>query len=122
MNATRKPATVIRPAKSWACSKASGIMGSASIARMAPAATAVVAAITSGPRRLNTRQPLWNVGQENRDHRYAGDGAAADHADANDDPVCQRVDRGTPRKPMAVESKPPRPYASSIKSNESAEI
>ena len=46
-NAARKPATVISPAKSWAYSNASGIIVSDSIARIAPAATAVVAAITS---------------------------------------------------------------------------
>ena len=47
-NAARNPTTVIRPAKSWASSKASGIIVSASMARIAPAATAVVAATRSG--------------------------------------------------------------------------
>ena len=46
--AAKKPAAVIRPAASWVCSNASGIMVSANIARMAPAATAVVAATHSG--------------------------------------------------------------------------
>lgn len=48
MKAVRKPATVISPARVWATSNASGIMVSTSIARMAPAAMAVVAATTSG--------------------------------------------------------------------------
>ena len=37
----------MRPAKSWACSNAFGIIVSASIVRIAPAATAIVAAMTS---------------------------------------------------------------------------
>ncbi len=36
VKAARKPATVMRPANSWAVSKASGIMVSASMARIAP--------------------------------------------------------------------------------------
>lgn len=46
--AARKPRTAISPAKSCACSKASGIIVSTSIARIAPAAVAVVAATASG--------------------------------------------------------------------------
>ncbi|CAA9891681.1 hypothetical protein METHB2_480015 [Candidatus Methylobacter favarea] len=42
--AARKPKTVIRPAKSWTVSKASGFIVSVNIARIAPAATAGVAA------------------------------------------------------------------------------
>ena len=45
--AARKPATVISPAKSCAIAKASGIMVSANIARIPPAATAMVPATTS---------------------------------------------------------------------------
>jgi len=50
----RKPATVIKPAQLCATSNASGIMVSASIARIAPAATAVVAATTSEEKPWNT--------------------------------------------------------------------
>jgi hypothetical protein len=46
--AQRKPTTVTSPERSCAVSNASGIMVSASMARIAPAATAVVPAITSG--------------------------------------------------------------------------
>lgn len=53
-NAHKKPHTVIKPAKSWASSNASGIIVSANIARIAPAATAVVPAITSGEKLRNT--------------------------------------------------------------------
>lgn len=53
-NATRKPTTVMSPAKSCASSNASGIIVSASMARIAPAATAVVAAITSAEKRLKS--------------------------------------------------------------------
>jgi hypothetical protein len=53
-NATRKPSTVRRPANSCATSNASGIIVSANIARMAPAAVAVVAATTSGEKTRNT--------------------------------------------------------------------
>ncbi|MDB5824065.1 MAG: hypothetical protein JWR21_2769 [Herminiimonas sp.] len=53
MNATRNPATVINPAKSCASSNASGIIVSTSIARIAPAATAVVAATISGEKSRN---------------------------------------------------------------------
>src|SRR5690242_20500692 len=52
INAVKKPATVIRPVKLWACSNASGIIVSANMARIAPAATAVVAAMTSAENRL----------------------------------------------------------------------
>ncbi|MDQ1041631.1 hypothetical protein QFZ75_008133 [Streptomyces sp. V3I8] len=45
---TRKPLTVISPMARWASSNASGIIVSATIARIAPAATAVTAAITAG--------------------------------------------------------------------------
>ncbi len=45
--AARNPKTTISPAKSWACSKASGIMVSVIIAKIAPAAIAVVAAMIS---------------------------------------------------------------------------
>jgi hypothetical protein len=48
MKATRKPITVIRPAQFRASSNASGIIVSASIASMAPAASAVIAAMKSG--------------------------------------------------------------------------
>ncbi|MBZ4373845.1 DUSAM domain-containing protein [Corallococcus sp. AS-1-6] len=56
-NAARKPATVMRPVRSWAPSVASGIIVSASMARMAPAATAVVPATTSG---ANPHKPAWS--------------------------------------------------------------
>ena len=49
--------TVISPAASCATAKASGIIVSASIARIAPAATAVVAATTSGEKSCKTEQP-----------------------------------------------------------------
>lgn len=52
INAARNPATVIRPAKSCASANASGIIVSTSIARIAPAAMAVVPAITSSEKRL----------------------------------------------------------------------
>jgi hypothetical protein len=50
--ADRNPITVINPVKSWASSKASGIMVSTSMVRIAPAANAVTAAIHSGAKRL----------------------------------------------------------------------
>src|SRR5436190_5248348 len=53
-NAARNPITVITPDQLCASSKASGIMVSASMLRMAPAATAVVAATTSGERPLKS--------------------------------------------------------------------
>ena len=53
-NAIKKPATVIRPVKSRVVSKASGIIVSAIMARIAPAANAVEAAITSGGKLSNT--------------------------------------------------------------------
>jgi len=46
--------TVTTPAQSWASANASGIIVSASMLRIAPAATAVVAAITSADNRANT--------------------------------------------------------------------
>lgn len=46
--AQKKPATVIRPAKSCVSANASGIIVSTTIASTAPAATAVVAATTAG--------------------------------------------------------------------------
>ncbi len=46
-NAARKPTTVITPIHMWASSNASGIMVSAIIASIAPAASAVIAAIAS---------------------------------------------------------------------------
>jgi hypothetical protein len=48
VNAARKPATVMSPAYSCAVSKASGTMVSDSMARMAPAATAVTNAMVAG--------------------------------------------------------------------------
>ncbi len=50
--AARNPRTVINPAKSRASSNASGIIVSVSIAKIAPAATAVVPAIISGEKPL----------------------------------------------------------------------
>jgi hypothetical protein len=47
IKAVRKPKTVIRPAQLRASSKASGIIVSASMASIAPAATAVIAAMKS---------------------------------------------------------------------------
>jgi hypothetical protein len=52
-NAARKPRTVISPVISWPCSTASGIMVSASMAKIAPAATATVAAMTKGEKPRN---------------------------------------------------------------------
>lgn len=56
-NATRKPATLINPAKSCATSKASGILVSTGIATVAPAAMVVVAATTSAERCRKTVKP-----------------------------------------------------------------
>src|SRR4051794_31715804 len=56
-NAVRNPATVISPAKLWADANASGIIVSTNIVRIAPAATAVVAAITFGEKCRNTAYP-----------------------------------------------------------------
>lgn len=47
-SAVRKPTAVIRPVRAWARSNASGIMVSASMARIAPAATAVMTAMRAG--------------------------------------------------------------------------
>lgn len=51
---TRKPLTVISPMARWASSNASGIIVSAIMARIAPAATAVTAAITAGEKEPTT--------------------------------------------------------------------
>jgi hypothetical protein len=64
--ATRNPTTVIRPAKLWAFSHASEIIVSASMASMAPAATAVVG--------------RYDVGQE-----LAAEGITEKDSDAADD-------------------------------------
>jgi hypothetical protein len=52
--AARNPRTVMNPAKSCASANASGIIVSASMARIAPAAMAVVAAMTPSDKWLNT--------------------------------------------------------------------
>lgn len=52
--AAMKPKTVMKPAKSCAASNASGIIVSASIARIAPAAIAVAAAAMEGEDISNT--------------------------------------------------------------------
>lgn len=57
MKAQRKPAAVISPAYSRAVSYASGIMVSACMARIAPAATAVAAAINSGLAPVRAKLP-----------------------------------------------------------------
>lgn len=56
--ARRNPAKVIRSANSCEDSAASGIVVSISIARIAPAATAVVAAINSGFAPASTKLPV----------------------------------------------------------------
>src|ERR1051326_6015388 len=62
--AAKNPSTVINPAKSWAASNASGIIVSASMARIAPAATAVVAAITSTEKLLKSTYPRYDANAE----------------------------------------------------------
>jgi hypothetical protein len=57
INAAKKPNTVMIPIKSCPSSNASGIIVSLSIASMAPAATAIVAAMTSGDNPLKMVYP-----------------------------------------------------------------
>ena len=64
--ATRNPRTVIKPAKLWATSNASGIIVSTSMARIAPAATAVVAATTAAENRPNTAYPASEASRVSR--------------------------------------------------------